>query len=80
MNLELIKAVIYSAGIAIAALIWAIASAHSADKERYALILHQENSRVFMLDKRTGAVWRYYTKSNEKGQIEYEGLSKINNR
>ena len=39
--------------------------------------IHEESGRIFVFDKKRGAVWRYFLNRDEKGNLLSEGFSEV---
>ena len=77
MATELKKALIYFAAVVIAALSWYAAEVRREEASRYSLWSAGPPGQTFLLDKKTGEIWRYYWNVDGGGNRTSEGFSSI---
>jgi hypothetical protein len=77
MDTEIRKALIYGATIIVAVGFWSASNYFKARLDRYELHTAGTVGLTFLLNKRSGAIWRYYRNTDTNGKFSDEGFSLV---
>ena len=77
MDTEIKKALIYGATIFVAVSVWCVVDSYKSHLNRYEIHSAGVVGITFLLDRQTGAVWRYYRNTDSTGKLTDEGFSLI---